>query len=265
MTGFHLPWRRQRHEGIDEIDYGRDRSGHPVVVSAKRHTLVTGLTGSGKGSISGGWLKAQAPYIAGGLVRLYYVDLKGGMEAGMLNPSLIYRQAWSLPETVDLLHEFNTEEMRRQDVYRGITREVTPDMEPRMLLMIDEAAELTPVAGENKKIAAEATGLLESILRRGRSSGAVVVAMTQDPRVQSFPLRPRFPQRLALRLNDEAEARMALSDVAVERGAAPWLIPADRPGSCWFCNLDTGNVQYFRAPYVDDNTLRALGSTATGV
>lgn len=203
MTGFHLPWRRQRHAGIDEIDYGRDRSGHPVVVSAKRHTLVTGLTGSGKGSISGGWLKAQAPYIAGGLVRLYYVDLKGGMETGMLNPSLIYRQAWSLPETVDLLHEFNAEETRRQDVYRGITREVTPDMEPRMLLMIDEAAELTPVAGENKKIAAEATGLLESILRRGRSSGAVVVAMTQDPRVQSFPLRPRFPQRLALRLNDE--------------------------------------------------------------
>ena len=264
MTGLHVPWRRRHRAGIDEIGYGRDQRGRPVVVSAKRHTLVTGLTGAGKGSVSGGWLKSQAPYIAAGLVRLYYVDLKGGMEAGMLDSSLIYRQAWSLSETVDLLREFDAEESRRQDVYRGVTREVTPDMEPRMLLMIDEAAELTPVAGENKKIAAEAIGFLESILRRGRSTGAVVVAMTQDPRVQSFPLRPRFPQRLALRLNDEAEARMALGDVAVERGAAPWLIPADRPGSCWFCDLDTGNVQYFRAPYVDDNTLRTLGGTAAG-
>lgn len=255
------PWCR-RHTGIDEIDYGRDQSGRPVVVSAARHTLVTGLTGAGKGSISGGWVKAQAPYITAGLVRLYYIDLKNGMEAGMLDQTLIYRQAWSLPETVDLLHEFDAEASRRQNMYRGVTREVTPSMEPRMLLLIDEAAELTPVAGTNKKIAVEATGILESILRRGRSAGVVVLAMTQDPRLQSFPLRPRFPQRMALRLNDEAEGRMALGDIAVEHGATPWLIPADKPGSCWYCDLDTGEVQSFRAPYVDDDTLRTLGGTA---
>lgn len=256
---------RKRRAGIDWIGYGRDQRGRPVAVSATRHTLVTGLTGSGKGSISGGWLKAQTPYIVAGLVRLYYIDLKGGMEAGMLDQSLIYQQAWSLPEAVDLLRDFDVEAARRQDAYRGVTRDLSPDMEPRMLLMIDEAAELTVAVGENKKYASTAIGMLDSILRRGRSSGAVVVAMTQDPRVQSFPLRPRFPQRLALRLNDEVEARMALGDIAVEHGAAPWLIPADKPGSCWYSDLDSGgDVQFFRAPYVDDDTLRTLGGTAAG-
>ena len=31
---------------------------------------------------------------------------------------------------------------------------------------------------------------------------------------------------------------MALGDIAVEHGAAPWLIPADKPGSCWYSDLD---------------------------
>lgn len=250
---------------IDEIGYGKDQSGHPVAVSAKRHTLVTGLTGSGKGSISAGWIISQLPFILDGRVRLYYIDLKNGMEAGMLNQSLIYQQAWNLPDTVKMLHEFDGEARRRQDAYRGKVREVTPDMEPRMLLIIDEAAELVSATSENKKASAEAVSVLESILRRGRSAGCVVLALTQDPRVNSFPLRPRFPQRMALRLNDESEARMALGDIAVEHGAAPWLIPANRPGYCWYSDLDTGDVQFFHARYVADEELRTLGDTAAGV
>ncbi|RYP94931.1 plasmid transfer protein [Bifidobacterium pseudolongum subsp. globosum] len=258
---------RLRHGSpkLDEIGYGIDRSGHPVTVSAKRHTLVTGLTGSGKGSISAGWIVSQLPFILDGRVRLYYIDLKNGMEAGMLNQSLIYRQAWNLSDTVKLLREFDEEASRRQDAYRGKTREVTPDMEPRMLLIIDEAAELLSASAENRKISAEAVSILESILRRGRSAGCVVLALTQDPRVSSFPLRPRFPQRMALRLNDESEARMALGDIAVEHGAAPWLIPANQPGSCWFSDLDTGDVQFFRARFVSDEELRDIGRTAADV
>ncbi|KOA59026.1 plasmid transfer protein [Bifidobacterium animalis subsp. animalis MCC 0499] len=256
-------WHRNEPQ-LDEIGYGKDQSGRPVAVSAKRHTLVMGLTGSGKGSISAGWIVSQLPFILDGQVRLYYIDLKNGMEAGMLNQSLIYRQAWTLEEAVNLLHGFDEEARKRQDKYRGQVREVTPDMEPRMLLIIDEAAELMSTTTENKKLSAEAVGTLESVLRRGRSAGCVVLALTQDPRVNSFPLRPRFPQRMALRLNDESEARMALGDIAVEHGAAPWLIPANRPGSCWFSDLDTGDVQFFHARYVPDGELRNLGNTAAG-
>lgn len=255
-------WRRKRFDDIDEISCGRDFSGRPVAIPATRHTLVTGLTGAGKGSISAGWLKAQAPFIVQGLVQLHYVDLKGGMEAGVVNPSLIRKHAWSLQEALTLLHEFDEEVTRRQNKYRGVVRMITPDMEPRLLLMLDEAAELTVGIGKAKSDAVEATALLDSILRRGRSCGVVVVALTQDPRVQSMPLRPRFPQRLALRLNSEAESRMALGDAAIDNGATPWLIPADRPGTCWYADMDTGAVQFFRAPYVDDTTLRTLGATA---
>lgn len=256
-------WRnRRRPADINVIGYGRDRSGRPVAVAASRHTLVTGLTGSGKGSIAGGWLKAQAPFIVKGLVQLDYIDLKGGMEAGMVNPKLIHHHAWSLSEAADLLHKLDNEVARRQDKYRGVVRMVTPDVEPRLLLMIDEAAELTIGIGKAKSEAAEVTALLDSILRRGRSCGVVVVALTQDPRVQAMPLRPRFPQRLALRLNSEVEARMALGDAAVDNGATPWLIPADEPGTCWYADLDTGTAQCFRAPYVDDDTLRMLGAAA---
>lgn len=256
-----LPWHRRQHTDIDTISYGCDQTGRPVAIPANRHTLVTGLTSSGKGSISAGWIKAQTPFIVRGLVQLDYIDLKGGMEGGMLPPQLIHSHAWSLPETLVLLHELDAEVTRRLEQYRGVARLVTPDMEPRLLVMIDEAAELTPVAGLDKKVATEVMGLLDSILRRGRACGVVVVAMTQDPRVQAFPLRPRFPQRIAMRLNDESESRMALGDAAIEHGAAPWLIPADRPGMCWYADLDTGGVQCFRAPYMDDDALRTLGAT----
>ncbi|PJM75365.1 hypothetical protein [Bifidobacterium simiarum] len=231
-----------------------------VSVRADISTLVTGLTGSGKGSISANWLKAQAPYIMRGLVWVAYVDLKNGMEGGMVDARLIHRHAWNMDEALELLSDLNDEVWRRTGAVRGKLRNIPPSEQyPRLLLVIDEAAELvTSVAKSRRKQTDEAVELLDSMMRVGRAAGLVVLAMTQDPRVQAMPLRARFPQRIALRLTDESEAQMALSPHAVELGATPWQIPVSEPGTAWIWNIETDTVQRVRAPYIDDDELRNL-------
>ena len=135
----------------------------------------------------------------------------------------------------------------RMDSLRGRARELPPTPEyPRIVLLIDEAAELHGKA--DRKKSELVTRLLDSILRRGRALGIVVVALSQDPRVESVPLRARFPQRIALRLNSEEEAVMLLGREAVDRGATPWLISPDQQGSGFIWNQTTGTVYWRRRP-----------------
>ena len=127
---------------------------------------------------------------------------------------------------------------------------------PRILLVIDEATSLTSAG--NKKQTDEAMQLLAELLRVGRALGLVVVAMSQNPRVQALSVRDLFPQRIALRLASESEARMALGDDAVDAGAAPWRIPVDRPGVGYLADMDSGQIQRFHAAYITDEELRRM-------
>ena len=170
----------------------------PVLLRSGVHTLITGLTGSGKGSITANWLKATVPFVRDGIVENDAIDLKGGMEFGIVDPALISRHAWCISDALTLLKELDQEVHDRTEWARGKTRRIDPSKEfPRINLFIDEAAELcTAPTRELRKMTDEATGYLDSIMRLSRAVGVVVIAATQDPRQQSMPLRPRFPQRI---------------------------------------------------------------------
>lgn len=234
----------------------------PVLLRSGVHTLITGLTGSGKGSITANWLKATVPFVRDGIVENDAIDLKGGMEFGIVDPTLISRHAWCISDALTLLKELDQEVHDRTEWARGKTRRIDPSKEfPRINLFIDEAAELcTAPTRELRKMTDEATGYLDSIMRLSRAVGVVVIAATQDPRQQSMPLRPRFPQRIALRLNTESESEMALGEEALKLGARPHRISVDRPGEAYFYDSELRLVQHFRAPYVTDDELRHLST-----
>ena len=239
------------------------RGRSPVLLRSDVHTLITGVTGSGKGSIIANWLKSTVPYIHDGIAENWAIDLKGGMELGMVDPAMITRHAWCMTDALELLKELDELVRCRTEWARGRTRRIDPSAEyPRINLFIDEAAELcTAPTRDLRKLTDDAMGYLDSIMRLSRAVGVVVISATQDPRQQSMPLRPRFPQRIALRLNTASESEMALGEEALKLGARPHRISVDRPGEAYFYDSELRLVQHFRAPYVTDDELRHLSAS----
>lgn len=243
----------------DWIHIGLDLRRKPVAVNAAEHTLVVGLTGSGKGSVMAAWVDAVMDMIVDGQAQLWGIDLKGGVEMSLYNRVFDEHHAYNADEAVTLLQALSDECTRRMDVMQGRVRQLPPSTAyPRIVLLIDEAAEMHSKV--DRKTSDRLTQLLDSILRRGRALDVIVVAFSQDPRVESIPLRSRFPQRVAMRLNSPEETSMLLGAEAVERGATPWLIDPDLPGSGFVWNRDAGTVTYFRAPWYSDDDLRHIGA-----
>ena len=229
------------------------------MIRSDEHTLVIGLTGSGKGSVMATYVDGLSQLREDGLVQFWGIDLKGGVEMAMYGQLFDLHHAYTLDEAIALLQELSDECSRRMEYMRGRSRDLTPTSDyPRIVLMIDEASELH--GRTDRKKSDQATYLLDSVLRRGRALGIVVVALSQDPRVESVPLRARFSQRVALRLNSEEEATMLLGKEAVDRGATPWLISTGQRGSGFVWNQSTGTVSYFRSPWYDDDDLMELSA-----
>ena len=250
--------RKNPGETLDVVTIAQDVRGRPIRLRIRgSHDLIIGLTGTGKGSaiasIFADLCRCSQPW------ELNFIDLKRGTEAAFYE-GIITRHAYDAEETEKLLDDLLKIVWQRIDSLRGTTRNLEPSEQfPLEVLVIDEAAELGIAYGKEEKARAEKiTRTLDELLRLGRAWGFVCIAATQDPRVEAFKLRPRFPQRLCLRVNDEAEGRMCLGAHAVELGATPWLLPSDKPGSCWAFNSETNEAQRFRFRFYDDDEIRQL-------
>lgn len=245
-------------DSLDGVVVAHDASHHPVHLRIRgSHTLIIGVTGSGKGSaiasIIAGLCRCPEPW------ELNFVDLKLGTEA-VFYDGVTTRHAYDLEQAEHLLDELATIITTRAIELRGTTRDLEPTVEhPLEVLVIDEAAELAVAWDkDDRDRVAKINRRLDELLRLGRSWGFACIACTQDPRLESFKHRQRFPQRLCLRVIDEAEARMCLGTHAVDMGATPWLLPSDRPGSCWEYNTETGEPDRFRFRYYTDDEIRNL-------
>lgn len=250
--------RHKLPDSLDGVTVGFDTSRRPVRLAVRgSHTLIIGLTGSGKGSaiasIVAAICECPEPW------ELNFIDLKRGTEAAFYE-GLITRKAYTLDDAVELVDSLLDMVNQRADALHGRTRNLKPSTEyPQQILVIDEAAELA--SGVDKRTRETSQHLLQSLdelLRIGRSWGFSCIAATQDPRVEAFKLRPRFPQRLCLRVNDEDEGRMCLGKHAVELGARPWLLPSNLPGSCWAASTEGGLPQRFRFRFYTDDEIRGF-------
>jgi S-DNA-T family DNA segregation ATPase FtsK/SpoIIIE len=244
---------------LEVLPIGRREDGEDWTVRLRgSHVLIAGATGSGKGSVLWSIVRALGPHLRDGLVRLWVLDPKGGMELAAGQP-LFHRFACETAEGLAELLEAAVAEMRaRAARLRGVTRLHTPTVEePLIVVVVDELAALTAYAerAETKRMSAA----LSLLLSQGRAVGVVVVAALQDPRKEVLPFRDLFPTRIALSLVEAPQTDMVLGPGARDRGADCSRIPLTRPGTGWvWCDGEPEPTRV-RAGWVTDEHIKQMG------
>ena len=225
---------------------------------AGTHVLVAGSTGAGKGSFANSLIRAVAPLVRTGQLRLHGIDPKGGME---LSPSermfttLVYDNG---PDAVQLLEDLAARMKERARGYRGKVRKWTPGLgDPFELLIVDELADVIAYQRE-RDLRQRANMALQTITSQGRAPGFAVVGLLQDPRKDVISFRNLFPTRIAYRLDEADQVDMVLGEGARQRGALADQIPESMPG-IGFVKVDGQREPVrIRTAYPTDDDITAL-------
>lgn len=199
-----------------------------------RHILIAGVSDAGKSSVMWAVLRALAPWIRCGLVQVFGIDPKGGMELGRA-PGLFQKLVCgNAAEAVELLEHVATLTRQRAETLRKQrTRKWSPASgQPFVLLIIDELADVIAYQPDNG-LRKRANVALQSILSQGRAPGVCVIGQLQDPRKQIIDCRLLFPVKIAMRLDEPEQVDMVLGDGVRERGATAHEISEDTPGVAW--------------------------------
>lgn len=242
------------------LPVGRREDGSPWFLRLLgTHLLIAGATGAGKGSVLWSLIRAVAPAIRDGSLKVWGIDPKGGME---LNPGagLLDRFAYTHPaEMVQLLEDAVALMRERSERLRQAgERSHTPTAaEPLVLVVVDELAALTAYAGD-RDLKKRAEAALQLLLSQGRAPGVLVVAAVQDPGKDVVGFRDLFPTRVALRLLEDAQVDMVLGRSARLRGAECDQIPASLPGVGYVILEGVREPVRVRAAHVTDADLAQM-------
>lgn len=224
------------------------------------HTLVAGVSGSGKASLVWGLLLGLVRPIHDGTVQVWGIDRKGGMELA-LGRALLTRFADDAMKSVVLLEEAVAEMQARARVLAGHTRQHIASVEsPTVIVLIDELAALTAYETD-RELLRRANSALATLASQGRAVGFVVFACLQDPRKETLPARGLFTQTVGLRLRDRMETTMVLGEGAVQAGAQCHDIPSTTPGVAYVVPDDGSLPQRVRAAHVPDEQIREAALT----
>ena len=195
--------------------------------------LVSGASGTGKSGLLWNPLRAVGPMVRDGLVRVWMVDPKGGMET-LRARELFHRWADHVEDTdededkglayrgeaaMDVVEAFRDDMKTTQlDVGGRGKRKFTVSREtPLNVLMIDELAMLTALS--SGATTRRLNQLLAEIMTQGRSTGYSVLAYLQEPTKDIVPIRDLFTRRISLRTTSASYVDMVLGDGARMRGA----------------------------------------------
>jgi S-DNA-T family DNA segregation ATPase FtsK/SpoIIIE len=235
------------------------------------HLLIAGATGAGKSGVLWAILGALGPAIKTGLVKVWALDPKGGIELAW-GRRLFERFYYGGDDTVrwevdfaDALDELVTILKARQAKLRGWTRLLKPSIDdPFLVIVIDELVSLTGYVTDRetkKRIAAS----LSLLLSQGRAVGITVVGAVSDPGKDVLPIRDLFPTRLCLRVTEDDQVRMVLSDGAWKRGARCDQISDSLPG-VGFALVDgvTEPVRLRIGHYSDERVTELVDTYAPG-
>jgi S-DNA-T family DNA segregation ATPase FtsK/SpoIIIE len=239
----------------DVVPVGRTRGGDACTMQViGRHTLVVGASGAGKGSVLWSVVGGLAPAIHAGIVRLWGVDLKKGLEVET-GRGLFGHAAYSAEDALEVLRSLLRVIDERGAAMRGVSRlHVPAPGDPLHVLVIDELADL--MAYSDSEIRREAERLVSKILTQGRALGVVVVACVQNPRQESLGgTRSLYTQRIALRLDSDSETDMVLGGLAVL--APAHTINKNDPGTAYLVTED-GTPQLVRFDYWPDDLIRLM-------
>ena len=201
---------------------GLDQEGVPLLLCLPSptvaHVLIAGTTGSGKTALARTIALSLALYNHQRSLQLVLVDPKGrGLKPLAGLPHLLVPPVTRVEEAQNILARLVQEMERRDAAGRS---------EPRLIIILDELADLIQVGGR------EMEGLLTRLTQRGREAGLHLVACTQKPTaaVIGSLVKSNFPVRLVGSVTSPEDAKVAtgLAQTGAERllGQGDFLLVA---------------------------------------
>lgn len=258
-TPFAATWPTAGAGDVDAVRMGWCEDGTVWRLPVGPHTLVAGVSGSGKGSVFWSFALGLASEVRGGTVQLHGVDLKGGMEI-LMGAELFTTRATTASEAVALLERLVALMRDRTQEYAGRVRaHVASADQPLHVVMIDELAALTAYCPE-RDLQRRAEMAVNLLCSQGRAPGFMVFACLQDPRKEVIPSRGLFTQMVGLRLKDANETSMVLGEAAVTSGALCHRITRGTPGMGYVVPEDGGYPVRVRAGFVSDAEIRSVAA-----
>ncbi len=177
---------------------------------------------------------------------VFGIDLKGGTELRPWAPVL----DWMVSTTQDaarMLAALRRIVDARGQAARSRVWQASAES-PVIVVLVDEAAELP----------GEAVSDLESVARRGRALGVLLVLATQYPTVDavgSGQVRGQLRTRVAFRFARTAEATTVLADTT---GRDPAAIRRDRPGCCYIEAAGADRPALVRCYWIPDSAVQRV-------
>ncbi|MGP4024197.1 FtsK/SpoIIIE domain-containing protein [Actinomadura sp. 3N407] len=250
------------------LPVGRAEDGSPWRLRLLgTHVLIAGATGAGKGSVIWSTIRALLPLLLGGLVEVWAIDPKR-MELSFGRALFERYGRYSSDPSGGMvaLLETAAEDMNaRAERFAGVTRSFTPSHEfPFRVIVVDELAFLTAYCPE-RDLRKRAESALAVLTTQGRSVGYCVIGAQQDARKEVNNLRNLFPDRIALRLDEDEQVDMVLGDGARDRGALADQISSvpEIGAGVGFVRLETSpDPVRVRAAFVSDADIRAMVALA---
>jgi DNA segregation ATPase FtsK/SpoIIIE, S-DNA-T family len=221
---------------------GLDGDGTPLLLHLPSpdvaHVLIAGTTGSGKTALARTLVASLAVLNSQRRLQLLLVDPKGQgflPFAGLphLLEPVVTAPHLAIPPLARLVAE-----MERRDA-EGRT-------EPRLVVVLDELADLLQVGGR------ELEGLVRRLTQRGRGAGIHLLACTQKPAAMAIGglVKSNFPLRLVGSVTSPEDAKVASGLAAT--GAERLLGRGD------FLLVAKGQVTRLQAAYADPAEIRRL-------
>jgi len=180
---------------------GLDEAGLPLLLNLRSpdvaHVLISGTTGSGKTALARCMALSLTMNNPQRLVQLVLIDPKGRSFAPLSGlPHLLCPMESSIADVKDRLGWLVAEMEHRDEHGR---------CEPRLVVFVDELAELLLLGGREVELA------ITRLSQRGRESGVHLVACVQKPTVSLMGslAKANFPLRIVGSVTSADEARIA--------------------------------------------------------
>jgi S-DNA-T family DNA segregation ATPase FtsK/SpoIIIE len=239
-----IPWPGPVTRSVAQLaEIGISEDGRPVrVLLLRRNVLIGGIAGSGKSGVLNVIIAILA---ACRDVRLWGVDLKGGMELGPWAP--VFERIAVRPEEANELFRDAVTELNNRAASMAATGkrtwEPTPE-NPALIIITDEHAELPEESHE----------YADSVARRGRAVAVNLIAATQRPTQAAMgrntAVRSQMDIRICLRVREPRDADLILGQGSLNSGWHAHKLT--QPGEFLISDPEHGTPERNRAYLVTD-------------